>query len=131
MKFYISARYGRKEEARALALEIQGLEHTITSLWLWQVESEMGYAEGNAQTIKFARRDVQEIDDCDVFVALSEVPENPWGRGGRHVEFGAAMRIKKQLIVIGPLENLFHYLPEVTVYSTKADFLYHLRMAGD
>jgi hypothetical protein len=39
------------------------------------------------------------------------------GRGGRHVEFGAAVATGKRLIVVGHRENLFHHLPGVEFFD--------------
>lgn len=123
MRFYICARYGRRDEAEQLAVQLQDMGHTITSSWLGQVESEMAVDESAVVTAQLARRDLNEVKEADALVTLSELEDNPWGRGGRHVEFGAALAFGKQVFVIGPMENLFHYLPEVLVFDLIDDFL--------
>lgn len=126
MKIYISARFGRREEAEALAVQLQGMGHTITSHWLWQTKPEMAYGEGPDAVAEFATRDIAEVLDADTLVALSEPENNPWGRGGRHVEFGVAIAFDKQLMVIGPLENLFHYMHHVLNFTTQDGFLNYM-----
>lgn len=123
MKFYICARYGRKEEARELADRLIQLGHSITSSWLWQIEDEMLFSDGPFVAGQFAQKDVDEVEAGDGIVYLSEPEDNPWGRGGRHVEFGAAIAFQKNLYVVGPLENLFHYLPRVVQCDSADDFL--------
>ena len=59
-----------------------------------------------------------QIAASDIFIAFTEEPDSPYGRGGRHVEFGFAMYHYgedhlKAVIVVGPRENIFHALPEV------------------
>ncbi len=129
MKFYIGARYGRRDEALSLAEKLEGLGHRVTSTWVRQVEDEMLYDQGPDVAGQFAQKDIREVEECDVFVALSEEETNPYGRGGRHVEFGAALVLFKVICVIGPLENLFHYHPHVANYETADHFIEDYRSA--
>jgi hypothetical protein len=39
-------------------------------------------------------------------------------RGGRHVEFGYALGIRKRVILVGPRQHVFHCLPEVEHYPS-------------
>lgn len=123
MKIYIAARYGRKAEAKQLAEKLIAVGHEITSTWLDQKEDEMLYNEGPKSAGVFARKDLNEIDDGDVLIYLAEVEGNLWGRGGRHVEFGYALGTGKLVIVLGPMENIFHYLPEVVHFNTEEELL--------
>ena len=43
------------------------------------------------------------------------------GGGSRQVEFGMALALGKTVIVVGPMEHLFHRLPEVQVVETWKD----------
>lgn len=122
---YICARYGRKAEALELAERLEDLGVRITSTWIRQVGDEMGYVTGTTQD--FAIKDVQEVRDADGIVYLSEPEDNPWGRGGRHVEFGMAIAFGKQLHLIGPLENLFHYLPNIIQCDNADDFVEYVK----
>lgn len=126
-KAYIAARYGRREEARGLAYILQSFHYRVTSSWLWQVEDEMLYKEGPDAAGRFALKDVKEVSESDVLVYLSEKEDNTWGRGGRHVEFGIAVGLDKTIYVIGPMENLFHYLPPVTHCNSIDDFTQYLQ----
>jgi hypothetical protein len=55
---------------------------------------------------------------ADVLMAFTEFPGQTPGRarGGRHVEFGIAFAKEKRLMIVGPRENIFHWLPSVEVY---------------
>jgi nucleoside 2-deoxyribosyltransferase len=127
VKAYIAARYGRRDEAREVASQLQSLRYDITSSWLWQVEDEMLYDEGPEAASRFAQKDVEEIRGADAVVYLSEKEDNVWGRGGRHVEFGIAVALEKHIFVIGPMENLFHYLPGITHCNHLDDFIEYLK----
>jgi hypothetical protein len=134
MKIYISARFGRRAEAEGLAFHLQELGHVITSSWIWQIEDEMGggtdgdmrYDRFIEVTARLADKDVDEVAAADALVYLSEEESNPWGRGGRHVEYGMALALKKRLFIVGPLENIFHYRKDVLQFNTREDFLDYL-----
>lgn len=121
--FYISARFTRKEEAQALAIKLRQLGYKITSTWHVQTQPEMLYRDNGKLISEFAQKDVDEVRAAKGIISLSEVEENPWGRGGRHVECGIAIERNMLWIVIGPKENIFHYLPGVIHYRTEEDFL--------
>jgi len=44
-------------------------------------------------------------------ITFTETPRSSNSRGGRHVEFGIALGMRKRAVVIGPRENVFHCLP--------------------
>lgn len=125
--FYVCARYGRKAEAKEIANVLLEMGHTVTSTWVDQVEDEMLYGEGVDAAGRFAQKDIDEVRAADVLLYLSEDQDNPWGRGGRHVEFGCALAFGKMTAIIGPLENLFHYLPGVLQFVNQDDFFRYLK----
>ena len=117
MKIFLSARYGRKEELRGYAEELAAQGHTIKSSWILQSginDDHLSLVEARG----LALSDLMQIADSDVFIAFTEQPDSPYGRGGRHVEFGFAIyhygedRLKA-VIAVGPRENVFHALPEI------------------
>ena len=61
--------------------------------------------------------DVTDVCSADVVVSFTEPPRSNHSRGGRHVEFGMAHALRKQLVVVGHRENLFHYLPQVEFFT--------------
>lgn len=152
MKVFLSARYSRKDELRKYRTILQEAGYTVNSRWL---DEETKEEEGtNALTATppehrqaIALADIQDVRECDVLIAFTEQPCNPqatWShaRGGRHVEYGAAIALGKPVIVVGYRENIFHFLPEVyfvelgevaTTYkgSYKDMFLIHLHMVSN
>jgi hypothetical protein len=110
MKVAISARFGRKEECRRLASAIRRHEHLVVSHWLSSTEDDESLdamEKGEAAIV-----DIAAVRSCDVLVCLSE--KYPWDtsgatRGGRHVELGAALALWKQVILVGPPENIFYH----------------------
>ena len=55
-----------------------------------------------------AERNLKDIDACDVFIVLTTGTP---ARGGRHFETGYAFALGKPIMVVGPVEHAFQYLP--------------------
>ena len=117
-RIFLSARYGRKEELRGYAEELFACGHMITSSWVLPGDEADDDSLSFVQAQSLALADLLQIYNSEVFIAFTEQPESPFGRGGRHVEFGFAMdaydeQLIKAVIIIGPRENVFHALPGV------------------
>jgi len=131
---YIAARFGRGEEALALAKQLEEMGYTITSTWYLpgqptQVNSPTAEEEVEWNR-RIAHKDASEIMNADTFITLSEDMNNlPQGaaRGGRHAEFGIAIAQNARVALIGPREHIFHWLEEVNHWNTVEEFLDYLR----
>ena len=119
MKFYLAARYGRREELLEYAKRLRGLGHEITARWLYG--SHEAADDDKSHWKDFAQDDFDDIIGSDVLISFTEHELHP--RGSRHVEFGIALRGGQRLVVIGPVENVFHAMPEVLVYPDWETFL--------
>jgi hypothetical protein len=130
-KIYLGSRFDRHLELETYANVLKGWGHEITSRWhslnaetrMRDGDPEVGFNQG----IAFA--DQAGIFVCELFVAFSEDPFNPpkgSARGGRHVELGLALGYGKLCFVVGPRENVFHYLPEVKNFSTAKEWLVYM-----
>lgn len=53
------------------------------------------------------------MDASHILVFFSLTPETLFTRGGRYVEFGYMLGCRKPILVVGPKENIFHYLGSV------------------
>lgn len=113
LSVYLAARFSRKDLMRQYREELAVLGIGVTSRWLDEtVPGTVTLDEVAAPyKIKCASMDVRDIEAADVFVFFSEHPESLWPRGGRHVEFGYALALKKPIVVCGPRENVFHWSP--------------------
>ena len=127
MKLYISARYGRRPEAEGVARMLQDAGHEITSRWVWRDQPQDYETATHEEVGEFAMEDLEDVCLAQGLVALSEPSDNPWGRGGRHVELGYALGLRKEVFVVGPLENIFHYLLDVVVTDTVPELIEYLR----
>jgi len=127
MRFYLSARYSRGDELREVRERLQSLGHEVASRWLdttWTESDAHGSAAAPPEMCEeHAIADLEDVLACDSLVAFTNGER---GRGGRHVEYGAALATGKQIVVIGPREHIFHHHPAVKVFATLDAFLAHL-----
>lgn len=116
MKIYLAAAYERNEEMRGVRDVLEAMGHTVTARWVDQHEGEVPEAIGAdslaadpAAHYRYALIDLEDLREAETVISFTGAP----GRGGHHTEFGAALALEKQLILVGPRENVFHALPEV------------------
>jgi hypothetical protein len=117
MKIYIASRYDRRFEMLGVTGVLMRAGHVVTSRWV------EGRGEGPALA---ALEDLSDILRADCLISFTEEPEAgvSWAaRGGRHVEFGYALAAGKRLCVVGPRENVFHFLPRVEVYASISELV--------
>lgn len=132
MKIYLSSRFGRAAELREYREELTAMGHTVEASWLDEPVGNDGITDP-AQLVQFAEIDLYQLRQCDAFITFTEESTSPFGRGGRHVEFGAMLErahwIKSVLhetpfiFVVGPCENVFHSLPCVQRFETWPEFV--------
>lgn len=134
LSVYLAARYSRRAEMRAHAADLHVRGHTVTSRWLDighgiasddetvedPVETILGQTDPDADSLRLAERcaavDVADLLSSNTVVTFTEPPHAVGShRGGRHVEFGIAFgantanpNAARRLIVVGPVENVFH-----------------------
>jgi hypothetical protein len=126
VKFYLAARYSRAAELCQCRQELEVHGHTVTSRWLnggHEVVKEMSGAAADAERRRFALEDWSDLMAAEIVISFTEEPRTTNGRGGRHVEFGAALALRKPCIIIGPRENVFHHYPGVEHYDTWQQFI--------
>ena len=129
LKVYVGARYTRKVEARRFAEMLMENGFAVTATWFKEPESPTIQLDevSDATLIEYAKRDVAEIDAADVLILMSDPPREAHPRGGKHWETGYAYGKGKPVVVFGPVENIFHMLPDVLQVDTFAGLTYHLR----
>jgi hypothetical protein len=129
-RVYLAARYGRREEVLAHAVELAADGHHVTSRWLlgdqlWDAATQAAAValeergETPPEAARFAIEDWADLRAADVVILFAEPPGSTSGtRGGRHVEFGMAYALGKRCHVVGGRENVFHLLPGVEHHPT-------------
>lgn len=120
LNVYLAADYARRKEILSYSLQDNFLELGMqtTSRWLTNPPAfnDGGIGSGSPIATGFAleavKCDLADIEAADVFVQFTTGEK---ARGGRHVELGYAIASKLPIIVIGPIEHVFHYHPSVVV----------------
>lgn len=112
MLAYIASNYESKNAIKKYVAELQISGVGVSSTWQDEPHSPQSGGLGGSDPTYYAKRDLEEIDACDWFVIFSQEPTQATYRNGRNVELGYAIARKKNLLVIGPYENIFHYLPQ-------------------
>lgn len=126
MRWYLAARFGRREEMKDIRAVLRSEGEEVHARWL-DLETDMtDPLSTDEKRTRDAIMDAEDVTKCDGILCFTEDPDNPnvtgRGRGGRHVEFGLALALNKRVVVIGPRENIFHWLPNIEVFPTLEDF---------
>lgn len=111
---YLSARFERRDELNGYRSELEAAGVEVTSRWLTDPTPEL---TDEAWRL-LATKDVEDIHRASGLILFAD--GRPGG-GGRHVEFGIALGLEKQMIVIGEPENLFHSLQAAQIVATWED----------
>lgn len=126
MKIYLAARYQRREELYNYGKILEEKRLDITSRWL---SGQHGMLEGldpessSLKNATFAKEDLEDIDRADMFLLFTDEPMTVLKKGGMFVELGYALAHRKYIVIVGPRENVFCFLPQITVYKTFNEFL--------
>jgi len=116
-KVYIAALYSRMDEMRCYAFLLEsGLGYTVTSKWLYG--NEIGMTDAEA-----AIMDIEDITEADICLSLTQPFGSMFTGGGRHTEFGYALAMGKECVIIGEREQIFHHLPQIKQYNTFDDYM--------
>ncbi len=132
MKIYLAARYSRNPEMREVRDRLVSKGHEVTSRWIdthggtLEKSFTPEYLASNPEFCStFAQIDVDDLVAADVVVSFTG--NGGGGKGGRHVEFGLGAALNKELIIVGPRENVFHCLPQVSVVNNAEELVESLR----
>lgn len=124
-RVYLAARYDRRDELREYRNVLEEWGIIVTSRWLDEQEplnSQMGQHTEEFY-ITTARVDLDDVDTADTIIFFSEDPLVGFRRGGRHVEYGYALKGGKNIIVCGPKENVFHYGTGATHFESFTEMM--------
>lgn len=125
MRIYLAARYSRHKELQKYAEELISQGHDITSRWIWgdhQIDDKGLSVEAKRfERERFATEDFDDLLEADIVISFTEEPRSSNSRGGRHVEYGMALALRKRCLVVGPRENVFHCLPWIPVFDSFND----------
>jgi len=112
MRYHLAARYARRVELCRYREQLLSIGDTVTSRWL-------DFRKMPSWSCGIAREDCEDLMAADAVIIFTEIPNTILATGGRHVEFGLALAQGKRMIIVGPRENVFHYLlPDSQIFAT-------------
>ncbi len=125
MQVYLAARFTRRKEMQRYAEELIALGHGVTARWVVGPPQSAHHPDQvSGHSVAYDERvsveDLKDVADADCIICFSEQPRETNKRGGRHVEFGLAVAAEKRIILVGPRENVFHFLPVVENFPNWA-----------
>lgn len=103
---YVAAQYKNREWAIQVMNQLIAAGHHVTSRWL------IAETQENALAALMDEEDVRMATDG--LVLLAE-PDGSLVKGGKHVETGMALALRRTVWVVGQRENVFHHHPLVRV----------------
>jgi len=131
---YIASKFALKDKVVELYKELMSYGYVVTIIW-WQWEGKHSlkdlsdddfYIDPRIKFIK--KRDLFGIDECDVFVLLSD--ENEYmSFNGANFEMGYATAKGKAVYVIGKLDKCAMYAGVIWCKSIP-DFIVEMRGLG-
>ena len=112
MRYHLAARYARRLELCGYREQLLSIGDTVTSRWLdFRKMPSWGFG--------ITRQDCEDLMAADAVITFTEIPNTILATGGRHVEFGLALAEGKRVIIVGPRENVVHYLvPGSQIFAT-------------
>jgi nucleoside 2-deoxyribosyltransferase len=120
MKIYTAAAWGRRDEIKKIAAELEKLHVTITARWLNEPIPPQGSSVDKWRR-ETALVDIADIREADVLVRFSDADEAKFPlvsssliSSARMFECGFAWGLGKPIVVVGGRQNVFDYLPNVT-----------------
>lgn len=140
-KIYLAARYSRNDEMRMYRDWFTRNGFTVTSRWIdchpditgtpqLTASFTPGFLTASPELCyQFAEYDLEDLDAADTIVNFTTVDGG--GKGGRHVEFGYALGKNKNVVIVGPRENVFHTIPEIRQYDDWQSFVVDIRRNRD
>lgn len=114
LKVYIAAPYPWRDSAIHVMRQLVDVGVQVTSTWL-VVQEEMADAS--------ARVDLADVARADVLIAINPPGWEEQGTGGRHVELGYALALKRPVVLVGQPSNVFHYLDDIVRVPSCGDLV--------
>jgi hypothetical protein len=122
-RIYLSARWERQQELRAVRNALLGYGYEVPCRWL----DETVDVATNQDRAMAARHCIEDITECGEFVAFTESARRT-ERGGRFAELGIALEQGCRVILCGPREeNIFHHLSTLEQVDSVVQLLARLR----
>jgi hypothetical protein len=132
LKIYLAAAWGRREEMKAVATELEAMDGIeITSRWLQERKRIIPGSHTDAFRSRRAQEDVADVRRADVLVRFTDDLSKPTvpsrlATGSRMFEMGVAYERKMPVVVVGGFQPIFDYLPKIVHVRTLDELRVYL-----
>ncbi len=118
MKIYLAAGFRDKDVIRERCEELRALGLEVSCRWPEEPAPANTHMKDCTHAYLLATAMVDDVDirHADMLVLFTTNEALP--RGGRHFECGYAYGLGKQVVTVGPRENIFHYYPDIPNFPT-------------
>lgn len=116
---YLAARFEDQLQARKIRDALTAIGVRVVAGWLEQPKME-----STRDHVRIGVECYKEVIDCQTFMLFNPKEAHRTGTGGRHVEFGIAFALGKNLVLIGERENSFHHAFVENVFPTIEAYLF-------
>jgi hypothetical protein len=124
MRWYLAASFTRQEEMREFRNALLAAGEEVQARWVTSDDHKMEDQPTDDARARCAIEDLDDIAKSDGIINFTNnVGQGKRNRGGRHAEFGVGLALNKRMVLIGPREHVFHYLPSVEIYSDFDAFM--------
>lgn len=114
LTIYLAGSYRRREELAEVAKSLEARKgNKIIARWLSGRHGASFEAIGDGERCASALEDLEDIDNCEFLVLFGEEKSVGYLSGGRMVELGYAIAQGKAIVIVGPKENVFQFVPHV------------------
>lgn len=126
-KIYLAASYARKNEMRGVRDVLVAAGHTVTSTWIDRPDDLEGLSTDKKKRfmqetpliyVGFAQQDIDDLCNASVLIMFTGDDKST---GGRHTEFGIAMVLGIEVVIVGPRENVFHCFDSIWHHNSWAE----------
>ncbi len=129
MKLYVSGTLTLMKKRREDAAVLRGHGFDVTSNWLYEPELRVSDPDHEEWELRArANDDVEDITRADAIVLFTEGKSTS---GGRDVEFGIALALRKRLFVIDGGYNVFHRRAEAEHFDDLGQLILKLTEERD
>jgi len=121
LKVYLAGSYRGRADILEKAKELATKGILTTSRWLSGISDAMGNVDTSGAherlSTVWATEDLLDIDRAHILVLCNDIRLEDTtffhSGGGKFVEMGYAVAQHKTIMVVGPIENIFQYLPGI------------------
>jgi nucleoside 2-deoxyribosyltransferase len=124
LKIYAAGPYSWRDRIKEFILDLVADGIDSTTSWIYEDAAPDSTLDQftDEQNCFTAEVDIEDIKRADVVVVFTVDPlDAPLPRGGRHWETGFAYALGKEIVLLGPRENIFSYLPTVKQFNSQKE----------